>query len=279
MNMSRLAALCAILTLVSANAPAQQSGQTAPSAVIPRGDKPKEINAEQLPSWLVTFSNLTKEDRQKYLQGFARAKQAFQKGDWNGCILEITNCEIIFNENPNSWNLRLSCMIELKQLEHADEYLEKVKEALPKDPLTLLNIANLHMVRQEFQPCINELTAIIRNMPYDTEEELINIMRFRIMLCHLMLGHEDQAEDIIKELSPLDDTPLYYYGKAALNIFHGKRQDAMMDVNSANNIFRNSQATIPYQRGITASGLIDKYLPEVSKSRKEAEQQLEEEKK
>lgn len=273
MNTTRIAALCAVLAIIPANAQGQQpSPQNNPNKVVPRGEKGKEMNAEKLPAWLVSFSNLPKADRQKYLQGFARAKEAFQKGDWNGCILEITNCEIIFNENPNSWNLRLSCMIELKQLEHADEYLEKVKQELPKDPVTLLNIANLHMVRQEFQPCINELTNIIRNMPYDTEEELINIMRFRIMLCHLMLGHEDQAEDIIKDLSPLDDTPLYYYGKAAINIYYGKRQDAMMDVNSANNIFSKNQATVPYQRGITASGLIDKYLPEVNKPKQEAEQ-------
>ncbi|MCQ2365850.1 MAG: hypothetical protein MJ056_01610 [Akkermansia sp.] len=273
MNTTTLAALCAVLAIIPANAQGQQpSPQNNPNSVVPRGEKVKEMNAEKLPAWLVSFSNLPKADRQKYLQGFARAKEAFQKGDWNGCILEITNCEIIFNENPNSWNLRLSCMIELKQLEHADEYLEKVKQELPKDPVTLLNIANLHMVRQEFQPCIDELTNIIRNMPYDTEEELINIMRFRIMLCHLMLGHEDLAEDIIKDLSPLDDTPLYYYGKAAINIYYGKRQDAMMDVNSANNIFSKNQATVPYQRGITASGLIDKYLPEVNKPRQEAEQ-------
>lgn len=271
MNMSRLAALCAILTLVSANAPAQQSGQPAPSAVVPSGDKPKEMNAEQLPSWLVTFSNLTKEDRQKYLLGFSRAKQAFQKGDWNGCILEITNCEIIFNENPNSWNLRLSCLIELKDLEHADEYLKKIKEVLPNDPVTLLNIANLHLVRGEYESCITELNNIIRGLPYDTDEELINIMRFRIMLSHLMLGNADQAEAIISGLTPLDDTPLYYYGKAALNIFHGKRQEAMMDVNSANNIFSKNQATIPYQRGITTSGLIDKYLPEINKAKEEAQ--------
>lgn len=273
MNTTRIAALCAVLAIIPANAQGQQpSPQNNPNTVVPRGEKGKEMNAEKLPAWLVSFSNLPKADRQKYLQGFARAKEAFQKGDWNGCILEITNCEIIFNENPNSWNLRLSCMIELKQLEHADEYLAKVKQELPKDPVTLLNIANLHMVRQEFQPCIDELTRIIRNMPYDTEEELINIMRFRIMLCHLMLGHEDQAEDIIKDLSPLDDTPLYYYGKAAINIYYGKRQDAMMDVNSANNIFSKNQATVPYQRGITASGLIDKYLPEVNKPKQEAEQ-------
>ena len=272
MNTTTLAALCAVLAIIPANAQGQQpSQQNNPNTVIPRGEKEKEMNAEKLPAWLVSFSNLPKADRQKYLQGFARAKEAFQKGDWNGCILEITNCEIIFNENPNSWNLRLSCMIELKQLEHADEYLAKVKAELPKDPVTLLNIANLHMVRQEFRECITDLTGIIKNMPYDTDEELINIMHFRIMLCHLMLGEEDLAEDIIKDLSPLDDTPLYYYGKAAINIYYGKRQDAMMDVNSANNIFAKTQKTIPYQRGITACGLIDKYLPEVNKPKQEAE--------
>lgn len=265
-----LTALCSILALIPAFGQGQQTPER-PGAIVPRGDAPKEMNAEKLPAWLVSFSNLPKADRQKYLQGFARAKEAFQKGDWNGCILEITNCEIIFNENPNSWNLRLSCMIELKQLEHADEYLAKVKAELPKDPVTLLNIANLHMVRQEFRECIAELTSIIRNMPYDTDDELINIMHFRIMLCHLMLGEEDLAEDIIKDLSPLDDTPLYYYGKAAINIYYGKRQDAMMDVNSANNIFAKTQKTIPYQRGITACGLIDKYLPEVNKPKQEAE--------
>ena len=262
-----LVTLCAVLALLPA-AHAQDNGATA----VPQGDRPTELKTNKLPAWLVSFSNLPRQDREKYLQGFGRAKQAFQKGDWHTCILELTNCEIIFNENPNSWNLRLSCLIELKELEHADEYLAKIKAVLPHDPVTLLNIANLHLVRGEFQDCITEMNYIIRTLPYDTEEELVNIMRFRIMLSHLMLGHPDQAEAIIQGLTPLDDTPLYYYGKAALNIYYGKRQEAMMDVNSANNIFAKNQATVPYQRGITASGLIEKYLPEVNKPKKEAEQ-------
>ena len=265
MKEQTLTAICALIALLPAPA------ATAEDATVPQGEQQKEMNTENLPMWLVEFSNLPRKDREKYLQGFARAKEFFQKGDWHSCILEITNCEIIFNKNPNSWNLRLSCLIELKDLEHADEYLAKVKEAAPKDSVTLLNIANLHLVRGEFQECITEMNNIIRTLPYDTEEELINIMRFRILLSHLMLGHEDQAEAIIKGLTPLDDTPLYYYGKAAINIFHGNRREAMMDVNSANNIFSKGQATVPYQRGITACGLIDKYLPEVNKKKEEAE--------
>lgn len=266
MKKETLTAVIAMLALLPA-----ANAQTTQEQVIPQGEQKKELRTDNLPAWLVDFSNLPREDRDKYLQGFGRAKQFFQKGDWHGCLLELTNCEIIFNKNPNSWNLRLSCLIELKDLEHADEYLKQIKEVLPNDPVTLLNIANLHLVRGEYESCITELNNIIRSLPYDTDEELINIMRFRIMLSHLMLGHPEQAEAVISGLTPLDDTPLYYYGKAALNIFHGKRQEAMMDVNSANNIFSKNQATIPYQRGITTSGLIDKYLPEINKAKEEAQ--------
>ena len=265
MKKQTVTTICALLALLP-SAPAQTAGNSA----VPQGDPQQQMKTDNLPAWLVEFSNLPRQDREKYLQGFGRAKQFFQKGDWHSCILEITNCEIIFNQNPNSWNLRLSCMIELKDLEHADEYLERVRKAIPNDPVTLLNIANLHLVRGEYQQCITEMNNIIRTLPYDTDGELVNIMRFRIMLSHLMLGNESQAAAILQGLTALDDTPLFYYGHAALNIYHGKRQEAMMDVNSANNIFAKNQATIPYQRGITASGLIDKYLPEVNKEKNAA---------
>lgn len=111
MKKETLTAVFAMLALLPA-----ANAQTTQEQVIPQGEQKKELRTDNLPTWLVDFSNLPRADRDKYLQGFGRAKQFFQKGDWHGCILELTNCEIIFNKNPNSWNLRLSCLIELKDL-------------------------------------------------------------------------------------------------------------------------------------------------------------------
>lgn len=241
------------------------SVEKAPDAkeeILPIG-RQKEMKVDELPDWLIEFSNMAREDRQAYLESFNRAKALYQTGDWNKCLLEINNCESIYNKNPNLWNLRLSCMIEAKSVESAEEILAKVKEALPQDNVTLLNIANLHMIKKEYRECVTELIGIISSLPYDASPEMVNILRYRILLSHLMLGEEEEAKDIIQDLTPLSDTPLYYYALAAFDIYHGKRQDALMNINAANSIFSKGQATVPYQRGITASGIIDKYLPAI----------------
>ena len=79
----------------------------------------KELTTLDMPEWLIEFSNLPGKQREQYLQNFSKAKLAYQKGEWVVCYSALADCEMIFKDNPNVWNLRACCLMEQKFLDEA----------------------------------------------------------------------------------------------------------------------------------------------------------------
>ena len=217
-------------------------------------------SAMPISKWLADFSNLPKSDRAEYITLFRQAKQAYIIGDWAVCYGLLSQCEFIYNKNPHVWNLRAVCLIAQKNYTEAEQELNKAIRELPHDETTLMNIANLHMGKGEFRQCIEQLRKLIDSLPEPQSPSLIDILLFRIFLCHLMLGEQKEARAVISHLNPLSDTPLYYYSQAALHISRGKRTQARQDIQAADTIYAKGNATLPYLRAIQASGLEEKFL-------------------
>ena len=78
----------------------------------------------------------------------------------------------------------------------------------------------------------------------------------RALLCYLRLGQKEKARTIATSVSPMADTPLYYYSKAAIALSEGKRADAVHYLSVVERIFANNRACIPYQRALELSGLL-----------------------
>lgn len=217
---------------------------------------PKE-QKEEVPEWLAQLSNLPREQRDAYIQNFTLAKQALNAGNWVACDAALTSCEFIFNKNPNIHNLRIVCYIEQKRLESAAEEMEKALRLLPDDATTLVNLATLRMAQKDYRACIKEMTDVLENPKSDIKQEVRDILIFRIFLCHLMLGEIPQAEEWVAELSPISDTPLFYYSRAALCLYLKDAPGAQRDLQSAANIFASTGLLVPYQRALLSCDLTE----------------------
>lgn len=245
MNYSPLFFIPALFGMASLMLPAAaQSPDLVPAAM-------QEEEEEEVPQWLADLSNLPREQRKEYIENFAEAKAAMAQGDWVTCDSLLTTCELIFRGNPHISNMRAVCYIEQKRFADAQKEIEKAKKELPDDPTTLVNIATLHMAQGHFQACIDEMTNIIEANRYSVRPEVVDILTFRMFLCHLMMGHEQNALELVQEVSPLCDTPLYYYSRAAVCLFKNDVVGAKNDLQSAARIFSNNPAQLaPYQRAL-----------------------------
>lgn len=222
----------------------------------PSADKKKE---EQVPEWLAQLSNLPRAQRDEYVTHFAQAKAALAQGNWVDCDAELTSCEFIFNKNPNIHNLRVVCYIEQKRFEAATEEMEKARALMPDDATTLVNIASLHMAKKDYRACIKEMTDVLEDPRHSfaISQEVRDILIFRVFLCHLMLGEVSQAEEWVRELSPISDTPLFYYSRAAICLYLRDAAGAQRDLQSAANIFGESGLLIPYQRALLSCDMTE----------------------
>lgn len=207
--------------------------------------------AAEIPQWLADLSNLPRDERTEYINTFTAAKMALAKGDWVTCDTLLTTCELIFSGNPHISNMRAVCYIEQKRFADAQVEVNKAKKELPDDPTTLVNIATLHMAQGEYQACVNEMTELLDAYGYSVHPDVLDILKFRIFLSCLMLGDETKALDLVQDVSPLSDTPLYYYSRAAVCLFKKDLSGAKGDLQSAARIFNNTPTKlIPYQRAL-----------------------------
>lgn len=221
---------------------------------IPEKDKKDE---EKVPEWLAQLSNLPREQRDEYITHFSQAKAALAQGDWVNCDAELTSCEFIFNKNPNIHNLRVVCYMEQKRFDAATEELNKARALLPDDATTLVNTASLYMVKKDYRACIREMTEVLETPSYNISQEVRDILIFRVFLCHLMLGEISQAEEWVSELTPISDTPLFYYSRAAVCLYLRDAAGAQRDLQSAANIFSAGNMLVPYQRALLSCDLTE----------------------
>lgn len=218
----------------------------------------EDSTMKQVPQWLEDFSNLPRNDREQYLRAFTNAKIAYQKGQWVACVGYLADCEMIFRGNPNVWNLRACCLMEQKFYDDAAADLEKAHKALPKDPVTTMNLANMQMARAQYEESIATLKKLRSMLPYDTAAELLYVLDFRELLCLVMLNRNQEARELVKSLSPISDTPLYYYSQAVFALAEGNRIEASRNLRIAGSIFSKNNAAVPYQRAMELSGIANK---------------------
>lgn len=226
--------------------------------ITPAQEPPQAAGAvNQLPAWLMEFSNLPRNDREQYLRAFNNAKVAYQQGQWVACIGYLADCEMIFRGNPNVWNLRACCLMEQKYFEEAADELMRVRKAMPNDPVTVMNLANLHMASGRHKESISTIHELRDMLPYETAPELLYVLDFRELLCHVLLGQMEEARKLVRGLSPISDTPLYYYSQAVFAMAEGNRVEAARLLRIASSIFSKGNAIVPFQRALDISGIAE----------------------
>lgn len=215
----------------------------------------EELTTMDMPQWLVDFSNLPRDDREQYLRAFNNAKRAYQQGQWVACYGFLADCEMIFNQNPNVWNLRACCLMEQKYLDEAAAELEKVRKVLPNDPVTVLNLANLHLATGKHEESIEVIDNLLPRLPENAPAELRNVLIYRKVLSLVLLNRTEDAREVVKHLTALSDTPLYYYSQAAFALAEGNKMGASRYLRIAHNIYSKGNSTVPYQRALELSQL------------------------
>ena len=227
------------------------------TAQAPIPQNPEEQEMQEIPQWLADFSNLPTDKREQYLTHFNRAKYAYHQGQWIDCIAQLAECEIIVRGNPNVWNLRASCLLEQKYFKEAEEELRKVLKVMPHDPVTLMNMANVHMACKRYKESLSIIIPLREDLYLQhAADELLYVLDYRALLCHLLQGNKEKAMASATSVSPMADTPLYYYAKASIALKEGKRSDAVHYLSVVERIFANNRACIPYQRALELSGLL-----------------------
>jgi len=93
---------------------------------------------------------------------------------------------------------------------------EKAAQLQPESPLPKFNLAEFYFVKHDFTTALQSFTKLATDYP-KLPMVIRHLVHYKRALCELKLGHRPAADQIIAEnFTFMDDTPAYYFSKAAI---------------------------------------------------------------
>lgn len=94
---------------------------------------------------------------------------------------------------------------------------QKAVELEPQSPLPKFNLAEFYFVKHDFKTALDMFTKLATDYP-KLPMVIRHLVHYKRLLCELKLAHRPVAEQIIADnFTFMDDTPAYYFSKAALS--------------------------------------------------------------
>ena len=239
-------ALLSLLPLLSF-ASAQEPGEPEP---------PKK----EIPQYVLDLRNLTEEENKAYGEHFYRANTLFKQKRIFECLEEIEKAHAIYDKNPATLNLQGACYVEFRAFEKARLAFAKAEKASPDNFNVRFNVAEISFVSKNFTEGLKQFEALLEDAKKGAGSAgMLPILKFKTLLCRLKTGDMEGARELIADRDFLDDTPLFYYGKAALAYSDDKGPEAEEWLARANRIFRDQQLLAPWQDTLIEFGYIKSF--------------------
>jgi len=201
------------------------------------------------------FLNLPEENRREFAKHLNEALRLFQEKRVFETLEELDKVEKIFADSPELYNLRGNCYVEMRAFDKALAQFEKAK-TYSKDNLNFdFNIAEIHFVTKDWKKALELLDAFLKKLP-PQQLALARLVEFKKLLCMNKLGMKNEVAILAEKYDYLDDSPYYYYAKAALAYDKKDAVGAEEWLGRAARIFQNPQILAPWQDTLVEYGYI-----------------------
>lgn len=156
---------------------------------------------------------------------------------------KLKSAEALAPENPLIPNIRGSIYTGMRDFEKAKEAFEKAHTMLPDAFEPEFNLAELLYVQQRYAEAETAFAKIVEKH-VKLREEVRHLAIFKEIVCELKLKKTAEAEKNAKAFSFIDDTPAYYFTKAAFFFAAENEQGGREWLGKATSIFKPAQNAV-----------------------------------
>jgi tetratricopeptide (TPR) repeat protein len=256
--MKRIALLTILLGVVSAMAQEQPAPNAAAAAAAELAAKAEQAPVQDMLPNQKAFLNLAEERRKDFIKHLNEANRLFQQKRIFETLEQLQKAEIIFNKSPEIFNLRGSCYVEMRAFDRALEDFNKALALSEVNPSIRFNIAEVYFVTSEWQKALEVFEKVLKDLPSQSVA-LGRLIEFKILLCKNKLGKKDEVLILSEKYDFLDDSPYYYYAKAALEYEANNLVKAEEWIATANRIFQDPNILAPWQDTLVEYGYIKSF--------------------
>jgi len=225
----------------------------------PDGDL-KEKAMKEIPQFFTDINNLNQEDRAKYQELFVRCDQLFKQRRIFECLETLHEIHEIYDGNPSTINLVGACYVEFRNFDKARLAFERIMKIQPDNFNVRFNLAEIDFVTESWEAALTKLTQLEKDSTDDPKSQSMNsLVKFKMLLCMLKTGDAEGAKGILAKTDFLDDSPLYYYGNAAMEYFEDRGPKAEIWLARAGRIFSQAGTIAPWQDTLIEFGYIKSF--------------------
>lgn len=242
-------ALFSLLVLIT---PVSAQNNPAPAPAMPAAAK------EELTPTQQAFLNLPEESRKQFGKHVSEANRVFQQKRIFETLEEVEQAAKIFADSPDIYNLRGSCYVEMRAFDKALTAFHKASALSKDDPSVNFNIGEIYFCTKKWQKAHDTFLSILKKIP-ESNTALSRLVEFKILLCKKQLGLKEEVIILSEKYDFLDDSPFYYYAKAALAYDDKDLVKAEEWLATAGRIFQDPNTLAPWQDTLIEYGYIKSF--------------------
>ena len=207
----------------------------------------------------IDIANLPEAKRKEFFEHYFRSEQLFGQKRIFECLESIRKAHQIYRKSPATLNLQGACYVEFRNFKKATESFSAAQKADPKNRNVLFNLAEIKFVSQEWPEALSSLNNLLDNHGESFRQGMKDLIRFKILLCQLKTDQVAEAKATINALSYKDDTPLFYFGNAAISYHAEKTTEAEQWLARGRRVFKNPQLLAPWSDTLIEYGYIKSF--------------------
>jgi len=250
----RLTAILLTLTLATPLL-AQDASPAQPKEVTPTQPKETEKPTETIVEINQKFSNLPKEAREDFAKKLIKTQNLFNQKRIFDALEKINALDKIFPNHPAALNIKGACYMEIRAFKKANAIFSEILRMSPKNTNVLFNLAEVDFVTKNWTSAEERFSQIIPLLP-EKNKAMIRLCEFKLLLCKLKLDKKDEAKALMEKHDAWDDSPFYYFSRAAIAYDQDDKTSAEKLLRNARYVWRNDAALAAWQDTLIEFGYI-----------------------
>lgn len=227
-----------------------------------------KAEGKETPKYLTELQALSEDDKKNYLQHLQQCQTLFSQRRIFECLAEVHSAHLIYDKNPVSLNIQGSCYVEFRDFEKASRCFKK---SLAQDPRNLnvrFNIAEVAFVMKKYEESKKLFSSLAEELGDSKNHGSVqHIIQFKVFLCHIKTDQEAKAQAMLEKADFLDDSPFFYYAKAAIAHSKDDGKEANQWVQRASRIYPPAEIQI-WQDSLIEVGYVKSFIGEGEENEK-----------
>ncbi|MGI8603606.1 MAG: tetratricopeptide repeat protein [Verrucomicrobiales bacterium] len=214
----------------------------APAVNLPATPEVKKIKAKEEPDpTLEILKNLKPEQVEKVRRNVNEASQFVAGIRLQEALQKLSEAEQIAPNLFMVHNLKGAVYTKMRSFDKARECFKRAMELNPKSFHPRFNLAEIEFVEHHWAKAQQDLEALLKE---EIDEGTRKLIQFKLVICFLKQDKIADAEKLAATFSYIDDAPVYYLSKAALEFHKGNKSEAQSWIDSANRIYSQQVVSI-----------------------------------